>query len=75
MAKVPAFAKAFAGSWRIVEMDVWDNDFLDLVEQAHLTFTGAADGEIAFGALKGFPRCPLRLEGRRSVRRVLLGGA
>lgn len=54
MAKVPAFAKAFAGRWRIVEMDVWDNDFLDLVEEAHLTFTGAADGEIAFGALKGF---------------------
>ena len=24
MAKVPAFAKAFAGRWRIIEMDVWD---------------------------------------------------
>ena len=35
-------------------MDVWDKDFLDLVETAHLTFKGAADGEIAFGALKGF---------------------
>ncbi|ESX08321.1 hypothetical protein X768_22920 [Mesorhizobium sp. LSJC265A00] len=35
-------------------MDVWDNDFLDLVEEAHLTFKGSADGEIAFGALKGF---------------------
>jgi len=54
MAKVLDFAKAFAGRWRIVEMDVWDNAFLDLVEEAHLTFTGAADGEIAFGALKGF---------------------
>jgi hypothetical protein len=54
MAKVPAFAKAFVGRWRIVEMDVWDNDFLDLVEEAHLTLTGEADGEIAFGALKGF---------------------
>ena len=31
-----------------------DKDFLDLVETAHLTFKGAADGEIAFGALKGF---------------------
>ena len=54
MAKLPAFAKAFVGRWRIVEMDVWDKDFLDLVETAHLTFKGAADGEIAFGALKGF---------------------
>ena len=51
MARVPAFAKAFAGRWRIVEMDTWDNEFLDLVEEAHLTFKGAA---IAFGALKGF---------------------
>jgi hypothetical protein len=54
MDKVPAFAKAFAGRWRIVEMDVWDNDFLDLVEEAHITFRGGSDGEIAFGALKGF---------------------
>ena len=54
MANVPAFAKAFAGRWHIVEMDVWDNDFLNLVEKAHLTFKSAADGEIAFGALKGF---------------------
>jgi hypothetical protein len=37
MAKVPRFAKAFAGRWRIVEMDNWDSDFLDLVEEAHLT--------------------------------------
>lgn len=53
MAKRPGFAKAFAGRWRIVEMDNWDNDFLDLVEEAHITFQGAADGEIAFGAIKG----------------------
>jgi hypothetical protein len=54
MAKVPRFAKAFAGRWRIVEMDNWDSDFLDLVEEAHLTFEGKSDGEIVFGALKGF---------------------
>ena len=46
MAKVPAFAKVFAGRWRIVEMDVWDNDVLDIGEEPHLTFKGASDGEI-----------------------------
>ncbi len=51
MAKVPAFARAFAGRWRIVEMDVLDNNVLDLVEEAHLTFRGVAEGELAFGAL------------------------
>lgn len=54
MARTPAFARAFVGRWRIVEMDVWDNDFLDLVAQANLTFEGETGGEIAFGALKGF---------------------
>ena len=54
MAKVPAFARAFAGRWRIVEMDTWDNDVLDLGEEAHLTFEGHSQGEIAFVALKGF---------------------
>ena len=54
MAKVPGVAKAFAGRWRIVEMDNWGSDFLDLVEEAHLTFGGKSDGEIAFGAPKGF---------------------
>jgi len=53
MAKVPAFAKAFAGRWRIVEMDVWDNDVLDEVEQAHITFRGGSDGKIAFASLNG----------------------
>ncbi|QQO24837.1 hypothetical protein JJB98_29110 [Bradyrhizobium diazoefficiens] len=48
------FAKGFAGRWRIVQMDVSDSDFLDLVEEAHLTFQGNSNGEIAFGALKGF---------------------
>lgn len=53
-AKVSSFAKAFAGHWRIVEMDNWDSDLLDLVEEAHLTVGGKSDGKIAFGALKGF---------------------
>ena len=50
MAKLPGCAKAFAGRRRIVEMDNWDSDFLDPVEEAHLTFQGRSDGEIAFGA-------------------------
>ena len=53
MARVPAFAKAFAGRWRIVEMDVWANDFLNEVEEAHIAFQAGSDGEIAFGALSG----------------------
>ena len=72
MAKVPGFAKAFVGRWRIVEMDNWDGDFLDLVEEAHLIFRGKFDGEIAFG-LSGLPGRALLHPRRLGLRRVLMG--
>jgi len=53
MARVPAFAKAFAGRWRIVAMDSWDHEVLNMAEEAHLVFDGPAGGEIGFGAVKG----------------------
>ena len=53
MVKPPAFAKAFAGRWRIVETDVWDNDVLDEVEEAHITFGPGSDGEIVLIAISG----------------------
>lgn len=54
MVRRPAFAKAFAGRWRIVEMDTWSDDVLDIGGEAHLSFAGAEDGEIAFVAVKAF---------------------
>ena len=68
MAKVPAFAKAFAGRWRIVEMDVWDNHVLELGEEAHLSFEGAPRRD-RLCRRERLPRCPLRLAGRRGLRR------
>lgn len=53
MARVPTFAKAFAGRWRIVEMDRWDDDVVDMTGEAHLTFDGPAGGEIVFCAIEG----------------------
>ena len=47
-----------------------DSDFLDLVEEAHLTFEGKSDGEIAFGALNS--RRPLRRARRFGLRGVLM---
>jgi hypothetical protein len=54
MVRRPAL-NAFAGRWRIVAMDVWSNDVLDLAEKAHISFEGTSGGEIAFVAVKGFP--------------------
>ena len=52
MAKVPGFAKAIAGRWRLVEMDNWDSDFLDLVEEAHLTFEGKSSPTVKLPSVR-----------------------
>jgi len=48
--RTPAFARAFAGRWRIVEMDQWED--LDLLEPAHVTFTGKDSGKLVFLAVE-----------------------
>jgi len=40
------------GRWRIVEADLWDGDYLDLVEPATMTIRADGNGEIAFGAVQ-----------------------
>jgi hypothetical protein len=39
------------GRWRIVEADLWDHDYLDLVEPAYLKIGRNGWAEFAFGAL------------------------
>ena len=39
------------GRWRIVEADLWERDYLDLVEPAYMTFGKNGRGEFAFGAV------------------------
>ena len=39
------------GRWRIVEADLWDRDYLDMVEPAYMTFKKNGRGEFAFGAV------------------------
>ncbi len=41
------------GRWRIVEADLWDSDYLDLVEPAYISFGEDGRGEFAFGAVHG----------------------
>lgn len=40
------------GHWRIVEADIWDRDYLDLVELAMMMIEATGHGEIAFGAMQ-----------------------
>jgi len=41
----------FAGRWRIVEMEQWDQEFVDLVSPGHITFARDGSGELHFGAV------------------------
>ena len=50
-------ACAATGKWRIVEADLWDRDYLDLMEPAHITFDGHGHGEFAFGCVNGGLDC------------------
>jgi hypothetical protein len=51
------------GTWRIVEMELWDRDFVDLVEPAYITFSNDGLGEFAFGAVWGGIDCRFTPQG------------
>ena len=40
------------GKWRIIEADIWDRDYLDLVQPAYIEFGKNGRGEFAFGAME-----------------------
>jgi hypothetical protein len=46
--------KDFIGTWRIVEMELWDRDVLDLVEPSSLTLAKGGQGRIAFIAVEAW---------------------
>lgn len=39
------------GRWRIVEADLWDRNYLDLVDPAHIRIDDDGHGEFAFGVV------------------------
>ncbi len=45
------------GRWRIIETDLWDKDYLDMVGPAHITFQANGTGEFAFGCVNATLRC------------------
>ena len=75
--RVPALALAFKGRWRIVAMDLWDKDAIDLVEPGlyHIQRRGRRDAihrrarlaqTFATAAVMAFPSpSPFSAEHRR----------
>ncbi len=48
---------ALLGKWRIVEMELWDTEFADMLEPARITFEAEGAGEFVFGAVRGDLDC------------------
>lgn len=47
----------YTGTWRITEMSMWDQDYIDMVSPGHLTVRHNGRGELAFGAMEAQPDC------------------
>ena len=43
----------YIGRWKIIEMDMWDQDYINLVTEGHFTFSKDGSGNFQFGAVVG----------------------
>jgi hypothetical protein len=53
----------FLGRWRILEMEQWDRDFIDLTREGHISFEKKNRGELHFGAVDCDLDCRLETVG------------
>jgi hypothetical protein len=44
---------AYFGKWRIIEMEMWDQDFIDLETEGYFTFDKDQLGSFEFGVVQG----------------------
>ena len=49
--------EGFVGYWRITEMEVWDEEYLDLVVPAFIEFDREQMGQFQFGTVRGWLDC------------------
>jgi hypothetical protein len=46
-------SNTYLGTWRIIEMEQWDQDYIDLVVPGYITFGEDHLGEFQFGTVEG----------------------
>ena len=44
----------FLGKWKIISMEMWDRDYIDLVEPGFISFEKGGQGEFVFGVVTGW---------------------
>jgi hypothetical protein len=50
-------SKIFYGKWRIIEMELWDQEFIDTEVQGYISFSKDGLGAFQFGYVHGFIDC------------------
>ena len=45
---------SISGRWRIVWMEEWDQEYVDLVEPAYVSINSQGNGEFQFGVVTGY---------------------
>lgn len=55
------------GRWRIVEMDTWDREAIDLIEPGFIEFADDGTGEFGFIAVRGWLDCRTSERGGRTA--------
>lgn len=57
----------FITKWRIVEMELWDQDFIDAEVHGYIEFNEDRMGEFQFGYVHGFIDCKYSNEHRNLI--------
>jgi hypothetical protein len=47
----------FIGNWRIIEMEMWEEDFIDAEVQGYINFDKYGRGDFQFGYVHGYMNC------------------
>src|SRR3954464_14537203 len=68
---MPSRKNPLLGRWRITEMELWDTDFVDMLEPAYITFEAKGGGEFVFGAVRGDLDCRYGPDGVRFTWRAM----
>jgi hypothetical protein len=59
----------FRGKWKILQMEQWDPDYIDLEVQGYIRFDSGHHGDLRFGAVEGDLDCRMTA-GQDGVARV-----
>ena len=54
---MPKISKKFLNKWVIVEMELWDQEFVNMEVQGYFTFNKDGTGHFQFGLVKGEMDC------------------